>query len=147
MVNNTAYFREQLKKSEECEKLFAAWLESRNWEITSLGEKAKGFDIKAVKDNLELSFEIKFNSQINKYKTAFVETFQSGYPSGLQVTTADYQIHFNEDLECRCMKTSDLRKYISKHNIPLSATKMMTKSGKVSGNGFRVPFKDMVKLF
>ena len=141
-VNNTEYFKKQLRISEDCERLFAHWLQSREWNITSIGEQEAGYDIIAERDGIELKFEIKYNSGIGKYHTAFIETWQSGYPSGLQTTTADYQIHFDEKMRCRGFKTSELRKYISENNIPLSATKMTTKSGKVSGNGFRVPFND-----
>ena len=120
LVNNTSYFKKQLAISEDCERLFSHWLESRGWTIEAIGEAKTGYDIKAIRDGLELAWEIKYNSGIKKYKTIFAETFQSGYPSGLQKTTADYQVHFNEDLECRVMKTSDMRKYVIDNDIPLS---------------------------
>lgn len=141
-VNNRAYFETQLSISEHCEAIFSEWLKERGWDITSIGEKEKGYDIKCNRDGLELLFEVKYNSGIEKYGTAFVETYQSGYPSGLNVTEADYQIHFSEDFRCRGFKTADLIKYIKENDLPLSSTSMITYDGKTSGMGYRVKWED-----
>ena len=142
ITNNAGYFLKQLEISEERERLFSEWLQGRGWKITSIGDKLSTYDIKAERDGFELTFEVKYNSGIEKYETAFIETFQSGEPSGLQTTTADYQIHFDERGNCRGWKTGDLIKHIADNKIKLSSTKMVTKSGKVSGKGHRVTYTD-----
>ena len=142
ITNNTGYFLKQLEISEERERLFSEWLQYRGWKITSIGDKLSTYDIKAERDGFELTFEVKYNSGIEKYETAFVETYQSGEPSGLQTTTADYQIHFDERGNCRGWNTGDLIKYIADNKIKLSSTKMVTKSGEISGKGHRVTYAD-----
>ena len=147
ITNNAGYFLRQLEISEKHERLFSQWLQGRGWKIASMGDKLSAYDLKVVKNGKEMTFEIKYNSAVEKYKTVFVETRQSGKPSGLEVSTADYQIHFDETGKCKGWETKDLIKYIKDNKIKLSSTRMMTKSGEISGQGHRVPFDDFPLTF
>ena len=146
MINNANYFKKQLKAGEDCEKDFKAFLESKDWTVTMTEGNFSDYDILAQKDGIEVTFEVKYNSGIEKYKTCFIEYYQSGLVSGLQKSKADYQIHYSEFGEVRCMRTDEVRKYIKDNNLSLKSTMMKTKSGKVSGQGYRIPFTDLTLI-
>lgn len=147
MINNTKYFLNQLHISEQCELVFAEWLKDNGFTITSIGEKVSGYDIIANYNGVDVQFEVKYNSGIGKYKSAFIEVMQSEELSGLATTTSDFQIHFDETGRCRGFRTEELKKYIRDNDLSLSSTSMLTQSGKVSGQGFRVDYDAFPLIF
>ena len=140
MINNYGYFSSKKKTGEDAEREFKAYLEGHGYDVIMTEGDFSDYDLKAVKGNIDITFEVKYNSGIEKYKTCFVEYFQSNKPAGMQKTKADWQIHFSEFGEIRGIRTNDLKKYIEDNELPLKSTMMKTKSGKISGQGYRVPF-------
>ena len=143
MINNKEYFNNKLIEGENAERDFKEYLEGRGWTVEMTTGNFHAYDLIASRDGLDIKFEIKCNSGIEKYKTAFMETFQSGYPSALAITEADWIIHYSEYGEVRGLSTVDMKKYIQDNKLPLSNTKMKTSGGYVSGSGYRIPWNDM----
>lgn len=143
-VNNKEYFKTMKEKGEHCERLLQQYFKDHGWSTRLTTGKDSRFDLEVKKDGIPVSFEVKYNDKVNKYDTVFVETHQSGYKSGLCTTKAMYQAHFNEDFECRIMETSKLKQLIKDQQLPMSHTNMKTKSGKISGSGYRVFWMDFL---
>lgn len=141
------YYKTQSTLGEKAELDFAEYLEEDE-SVTNI-EVTKGYfpeyDISAIIGNstLPTTWEIKYNSEVGKYKHVFVECYQSGKPSGMQVTTADYQVHYSEFGEVRGLLTIELAMLIAKKNRKLVPTKYSYNGKIVSALGYTVRFDDL----
>lgn len=143
-IIDNEYFYKQVEIGEANEHDFAAFLKLRGWlEIIVTEGNFSKYDIEAFKGCSYETFEIKTNSGIDKYKTAFFEVTQSGKPSGLATTEATWQVHYSESGQCRFFSTSEAKHYIKDNHLRLVDTSWVTQSGKVSGQGYKIPWKDL----
>lgn len=140
-IRTNEYVKNQIEAGEAREIALKDYLEGRGWTVEMTVGNFSDYDLSCDRDGLSLTIECKYNSGIAKYGTAFIETYQSGYPSGLQKTKADYQVHFSETGEVRGIKTAVLKEWITDNNPKLCSTKMKLKSGVVSGQGYRLPWE------
>ena len=124
---------------DKTEKHFATLLLDKGWtDITITGGMFSEYDISAIKDFREVKFEIKSSSAVLEYKHHFVEYYQSDLPSGMQLTTADWQVYYGNDHKIYYIRTEELDRYIKESGKELKPTKYKTKSGLVSALGYTV---------
>ena len=137
------YVQAQIAAGEERELDFKQYLENRGWIVEQSQGNFSYWDLKGTRDGITITWEMKYNSGIEQYGTCFVEYYQSGYPSGMNTTKADYQCHSSEYGEYRCLKTSELDDYIKSNNLRLINTYYIAHNGKTSAQGYRVPFDEL----
>ena len=141
------YVNKQLALADKTENHFADWLRSRGYLDIEVTEGVfSEYDVSGFRDGLYTSFEIKTASKSERYGTYFIEYFQSGKPSGMQKTTADYQIYYDEQGYVRYMSTRDLNKYIKDNDLELIPTKYISYGTTVSALGYKVPVKEFIMI-
>lgn len=136
----TDYVDKQMALADKTETHFAEWLKGRGYIDVEVTEgKFSQYDVSGFRDGFYTTFEIKTASASKKYGCYFVEYFQSGKPSGMQKTTADYQVYYDEQGNVRYFKTKDLESYIENNDINLIPTKYISYGDVVSALGYKVP--------
>ena len=142
MQITTDYVEKGFELAKETEYDFAKWLVNRPEEwLTEITEgKFSAYDILAVgfHTGVETTFEIKTASKSKKFKSYFVEYYQSGKPSGMQTTLADYQVYYDEQGDVMFIRTAQLDEYIKRKKLKLKANGY-TSHGVAAAHGYVVP--------
>lgn len=142
------YFKDSLKMGQAAERDFAGLLKKDSkWSgVTIMEGMFPDYDITATKDATIVTWEIKYNSGVSSCQHVFVEVYQSGKPSGMQVTTADYQVHYADDGRIGYLPTMQLAKLIGDKNRKITDTQYTYDGVKVSAQGYTVRFSDLILL-
>lgn len=112
-------FTEDLKNAQKIESEFAEKLAAKGWTTSSTNDLREfgGYDLIATKGTMKYTFEIKHDLMAPKTGNVAVELNKTNTytmmvePSGLSVTTADYQVYKIRD-SFYSISTSKLKKVI-----------------------------------
>lgn len=140
-------FNLDIKEGQEGEKYIINFLESKKLIYLNSNNDNK-YDIKMLKNNKEITYEIKTDTWCNQNRDSgniFVEFECRNKPSGIQVTEAQWFVtHFRDLGHIWFIKTSVMKELIKTENF-----KIKKQSGDAGSNtcGYLVPRNQYKKYF
>ena len=100
-------------------------------------------DFIAIKGQLTEKIEVKYDRNMNRYQSMFVElksNIEKGLPGWIDTTKADFIFYVDAvSLDCYIVRPQDLRDYISTHDYQI---RYCSKDGYKTSSGAIVPLKE-----
>lgn len=140
-------FKQDLKEGVNGESEIISFLISKGL-IYQHSNNDNKYDIKMLKNNKPITYEIKTDTWCNKYRDSgniFVEFECRGKPSGIEVTQADWFVTFFKNLnQIWFIKTNTIKHLIQTENF-----KITKQSGDVGSNtcGYLIPRNKYLNYF